>query len=457
VNRALVDALDLRRAALRLAGVDLALELDYELPPAWADAHQLQQVFLNLITNAEYALAGHDGARRLTLRSRPAARAGGAAWIAVEVSDSGPGLAPGEELRVFEPFYTTKPEGAGTGLGLAVSAGIVREHGGELRAERGPGGGATFVVELPAGGVPHGRRPRSRERRGRRPVGGRSGRPLAAPPGGRPGAVRPRDRPRRRRRGRHGVHGGARRPPGGAGRARPPRPGERLARAGGDRPRAPRRPRRRRAPHRRLGVRARRGGRRDAVDGGARARLPGGRRGRGRRGADRPAAVLFDLLPLGRFDRRPTPAMAYAACDAARPLAAEQGSVGAGAGLTVGKALGRAGAMKGGVGVADAWAGGVGVAAVAAVNAFGDVRDAAGRVLAGARGPGGRFAGETGTDAAPGAPPHVTPASPFANTTLAVVAASRPLDRVALAQLARAAAAALYRRITPAAPRSTAT
>jgi len=156
VNRALVDALDLRRSSLRLAGVDLALDLDYELPPAWADAHQLQQVFLNLITNAEYALAGHDGARRLTLRSRPAARAGGAAWIAVEVSDSGPGLAPGEELRVFEPFYTTKPEGAGTGLGLAVSAGIVREHGGELRAERGPGGGATFVVELPAGGVPHG-------------------------------------------------------------------------------------------------------------------------------------------------------------------------------------------------------------------------------------------------------------------------------------------------------------
>ena len=168
-----------------------------------------------------------------------------------------------------------------------------------------------------------------------------------------------------------------------------------------------------------------------------------------------PAAVLFDLLPLGRFDRRPTPAMAYAACDAAGPLAAEQGSVGAGAGLTVGKALGRAGAMKGGVGVADAWAGGDGVAAVAAVNAFGDVRDAAGRVLAGARGPGGRFAGESRPDAAPGAPgapgepPSATPASPFANTTLAVVAASRPLDRVALAQLARAAAAALYRRVTP--------
>jgi PAS domain S-box-containing protein len=159
VNRALVDALDLRRSALRLAGVDLALDLDYELPVAWADAHQLQQVFLNLIVNAEYALAGHDGVRRLTLRTRviaaPSARAGAPSadaspHIAVEVCDSGPGLAPGEATRVFEPFYTTKPDGAGTGLGLAVSAGIVREHGGTLRAESGPGAGATFIVELPA-------------------------------------------------------------------------------------------------------------------------------------------------------------------------------------------------------------------------------------------------------------------------------------------------------------------
>ncbi len=174
-----------------------------------------------------------------------------------------------------------------------------------------------------------------------------------------------------------------------------------------------------------------------------------------------PAAGLFDLLPLGRFDRRPTPAMAYEACERAGPVVAEQGSVGAGAGLTVGKSLGRAGAMKGGVGVAAVWEGVVGVAAVAAVNAYGDVRDAAGRVVAGARLPDGRFAAEveaagahSADAAAPeaaGAPalPAGEPASPFGNTTLCVVAASRPLDPVSLAQLARASAAALYRRITP--------
>ncbi len=183
-----------------------------------------------------------------------------------------------------------------------------------------------------------------------------------------------------------------------------------------------------------------------------------------------PAAGLFDLLPVGRFDRRPTPAMAYEACERARAAAPEQGSVGAGAGLTVGKALGRAGAMKGGVGVAAVWEGAVGVAAVAAVNAYGDVRDAAGRVIAGARLPDGRFAAEVeaagdgspdgasadgasadGASPDAGAPtlPPGEPASPFGNTTLCVVAASRPLDRVSLAQLARAAGAALHRRITP--------
>ncbi len=178
-----------------------------------------------------------------------------------------------------------------------------------------------------------------------------------------------------------------------------------------------------------------------------------------------PAAALFDLLPLGRFDRRPTPAMAYEACERAAALVTEQGSVGAGAGLTVGKALGRAGAMKGGVGAADAWegapgaAGALGVAAVAAVNAYGDVRDAAGAVLAGARRPDGSFAAGAPPDARVSnaqAPNEMPPGAaapsgdtPFGNTTLCVVAASRPLDRVSLAQLARAAAAALHRRITP--------
>jgi L-aminopeptidase/D-esterase-like protein len=145
-----------------------------------------------------------------------------------------------------------------------------------------------------------------------------------------------------------------------------------------------------------------------------------------------PAAVLFDLGPLGRFDARPTPQMAYDACDRAAPLVTEQGSVGAGTGATVGKSLGAARAMKGGIGCATLESNGLRAAGIAAVNALGDVRDAAGTVIAGARGEG----------AAPTGPA-------FGNTTICVVAVDAPLGRVALAQLARAATAALYRRITP--------
>ena len=164
-----------------------------------------------------------------------------------------------------------------------------------------------------------------------------------------------------------------------------------------------------------------------------------------------PAAVLFDLTPLGRFDARPTAAMAYAACDAASPLVTGQGSVGAGTGATVGKVLGPAGAMKGGFGCAVVGAGELRAAALAAVNAFGDVRDASGTIIAGARGLGGRFVDTarvlaSGDDAAGS---FADAASAAANTTLCVVALSAPIDRVALAQAARASAAALARRITP--------
>jgi two-component system NtrC family sensor kinase len=149
VNDAITAALALRRSSLQLAGVAVEAALGDALPPAWADAHELQQVFLNLITNAEHAMAGHAGPRRLLVRTGASADR---AVVRAEVADTGPGLAPGEAARVFEPFYTTKPRGEGTGLGLAVSAGIVREHGGTMRVESAPGAGATFVVELPAAG-----------------------------------------------------------------------------------------------------------------------------------------------------------------------------------------------------------------------------------------------------------------------------------------------------------------
>ena len=167
-----------------------------------------------------------------------------------------------------------------------------------------------------------------------------------------------------------------------------------------------------------------------------------------------PAAVIFDLLPLGHPEARPTPDMAYAACDSATFAGFGEGSVGAGTGATVGKVAGRDGAMKGGVGCWFERVGELMVGAVAVVNAFGDVRDANGNIIAGARAPNGSFI-DSARILAHGPPsPMVRPATaemPIGgNTTLAVVATNAALSRSAVSELAQAASAALYRRITPA-------
>jgi L-aminopeptidase/D-esterase-like protein len=161
-----------------------------------------------------------------------------------------------------------------------------------------------------------------------------------------------------------------------------------------------------------------------------------------------PAAVLFDLVPLGRFDARPSPQMAYEACERATAMALE-GSVGAGAGAMVGKALGPESAMKSGVGCGAASAGGVEVRALAVVNAVGDVRDATGRIVAGARAEDGTWLDSVAWFERGGPAGDRFRDLAGRNTTLCVVATNAALDRVALAALARAASAALYRRITP--------
>ena len=161
-----------------------------------------------------------------------------------------------------------------------------------------------------------------------------------------------------------------------------------------------------------------------------------------------PAAVIFDLMPLGSFTARPTPAMAYEACDVAASSGIAEGSVGAGTGATVGKAGGIAGAMKGGVGVGVAQGGDVTAAAVAVVNALGDVRDDGGNIIAGARGPDGRFI-DGASLIASGAVRRNVRDTALQNTTIAVVATSACLTRVELSQLAQASSAALFRRVTP--------
>ena len=145
INQVLDDTLELRGYELRVRGIDVRREYDESLPDTMGDAHQLQQVFLNLITNAEQAMERSDGHHhRLTVRTR---RAGDA--IRIEIEDTGGGIPPNLVERIFNPFFTTKPTGSGTGLGLSISLGIVREHEGRIWAENAQQSGARFVVELP--------------------------------------------------------------------------------------------------------------------------------------------------------------------------------------------------------------------------------------------------------------------------------------------------------------------
>ena len=145
VNQVLDDTLELRGYELRVRGIDIRREYDDSLPDTMADAHQLQQVFLNLITNAEQAMEQREGHHhRLTVRTRRNSDS-----IRIEVEDTGAGIPANLIERIFNPFFTTKPTGSGTGLGLSISLGIVREHEGRIWAENPPQAGARFVVEIP--------------------------------------------------------------------------------------------------------------------------------------------------------------------------------------------------------------------------------------------------------------------------------------------------------------------
>src|SRR5207249_3869662 len=116
------------------------------LPDVEVNGNQIKQVFVNLINNANQAIASDARSGRIWVTAKRL-REG----VAVSITDSGPGMT--EELagHVFEPFFTTKGEGEGTGLGLSICQGIVKEHGGRITLDTKPGGGATFTVELPGG------------------------------------------------------------------------------------------------------------------------------------------------------------------------------------------------------------------------------------------------------------------------------------------------------------------
>jgi signal transduction histidine kinase len=137
----------LRAAACRALDIEVVRHYDDKIPRVQSDPLLLHQVFLNMIMNAEQAIAatGRPGRIEITARvSEPRHR------IVVTIRDTGVGIPPEALPRIFEPFYTTKEVGKGTGLGLAIAYGIVQEHGGQISAGNHPEGGALFAVELPA-------------------------------------------------------------------------------------------------------------------------------------------------------------------------------------------------------------------------------------------------------------------------------------------------------------------
>jgi signal transduction histidine kinase len=146
INADIRFVLNMYKKELDHAGIQLEQDLASNVPMVLASHRQIQQVLLNLITNARYVLA-KDG--RLTVSSACHNR-NGTPGVLVRVQDDGPGMDAATQQRIFEPFFSTKPTGEGTGLGLSICYGIIQEHQGTMEVKSMQGQGATFSIWLPA-------------------------------------------------------------------------------------------------------------------------------------------------------------------------------------------------------------------------------------------------------------------------------------------------------------------
>ena len=150
INQVVRETLALRAYEQRVSNVAVIDALAAGLPQVFADGHQVQQVLLNLIINAEQAMLQANGRGVLVLRT----------WhdpdqesVILEINDDGPGIPDEVQPKIFDPFFTTKEVGKGTGLGLTVAYAIVQEHGGRIRLESRVNSGTSFYVEMPITGA----------------------------------------------------------------------------------------------------------------------------------------------------------------------------------------------------------------------------------------------------------------------------------------------------------------
>lgn len=145
INDLVNSSLNMVRNKADFFNIKIVLDFDESLPPVRADASQIQQVFLNMIINAADAM---EGKGTLTVRTTKVEE-NGSPFAEIEFNDTGYGISEQDIPKLFEPFFTTKPVGKGTGLGLAVSHGIIQDHGGRIRVRSKQGEGTSFFMRLP--------------------------------------------------------------------------------------------------------------------------------------------------------------------------------------------------------------------------------------------------------------------------------------------------------------------
>ena len=147
INTIIEDMLKLRAYEHKIKDIEVYKQLASDLPESMVDYFQMQQVFFNIVINAEYfMIEAHDrGTLTITTEKQNGT-------VRISFADDGPGISPENLSRIFNPFFTTTDTGKGTGLGLSICHGVVSEHGGQIYARNQPGEGATIFVELPING-----------------------------------------------------------------------------------------------------------------------------------------------------------------------------------------------------------------------------------------------------------------------------------------------------------------
>ena len=144
VNTAIEGVLRLRAYEQKVNNIEVEKHFATDLPEMMMDSFQMQQVFLNIIVNAEFAMLETHNRGKLVISTEKSEDV-----VKISFTDDGPGISKENLKRIFDPFFTTKEVGKGTGLGLSICHGIVTEHGGQIYAQSEDGHGATFIVELP--------------------------------------------------------------------------------------------------------------------------------------------------------------------------------------------------------------------------------------------------------------------------------------------------------------------